>query len=100
MSEEVISIKLDRRLRRSVDGPAIGSLDLKDSFGEYRSVHPSNVLELFVFTVLRRALAPYITKAAVCRYDPFQGVLFVRYGNMAGGDWIDGGNRPAQRGQE
>jgi hypothetical protein len=99
MNEKVISIKLDRRLRRVVDAPAVGSLDLKKTFGEHRGIHPSDVLELFVFSVLRKALAPYITMAAVCRYDPFRGVLFVRYGNMAGGDWIDGGNRPAQRGQ-
>lgn len=95
MSEKVISIKLDRLLRRAVDGPAVAALDCKEAF-DGRGIHPSDVLELFVFKVLRRALDPYVTEAAVCRYDPFRGILFVRYGNRAGGDWIDGGTRPTQ----
>lgn len=96
MTEKTISIKLDRLLRRAVDGPAVASLNCKGAFDGRRGIHPSDVLEFFVFKVLRKALAPYVTAAAVCRYDPFRGILFVRYGNLAGGDWIDGGTRPTQ----
>lgn len=91
MKEHVVFVKLDLGLRQAIDDAAIAFLDIQD--GPYRGRQPSLILETFVFYKIRMAFRD-LTRNAVCRYDPFRGILAIRYGNLVGGNWIDGSNRP------
>ena len=95
MNEHVVFVKLDVGLRQTIDAAAIASLDIQG--GPYRGLQPSNVLKAFVFYKIRMAFRE-LTRNTVCRYDPFKGILAIRSGNLIGGDWIDGSNRPVGKG--
>lgn len=90
MNERVVFVKLDVGLRQAIDDAAIAFLGIQD--GPYRGSQPSIILKTFVFYKIRIAFREF-TRNAVCRYDPFKGILAIRSGNLTGGDWIDGSNR-------
>jgi len=93
----VVTVQLDIALRDLIDPLAVCVCTLRQLDKRRKTPgcisdfeYPARLLESSVRFWLRNALPDAITPDAVFRYDPFRGLLAVRYGDKRGGDFVFG----------